>query len=88
MLLILSGIILGDRLFSGSAIAAFGHNGLVEAGSEVFRKLVKFVIAVNFNGFLGGIHDHVAFVAPMKVFVQFDFQAFGKPAVQVIGQLL
>jgi hypothetical protein len=60
---------------------------LVEAGSEVFRKLVELVIAVNLNSFLGGIHDHVAFVAPMKVFVQFDSQVFGEPAVQVIGQL-
>ena len=88
MLLIQIEIGLGGRLFTGSAIAAFGHNSLVEAGSEVFRKLVKLVIAVDFNGFLGGIHDHVAVVAPMKVFIQLDLQVLADPAVEIIGQLL
>jgi hypothetical protein len=37
----------------------------VEATSEAFGKLVKLVVAVNFDGFLGGVHDHVAFMAPM-----------------------
>jgi hypothetical protein len=87
MLLIQIEIGLGGRLLTGSAIAAFGHNGLMEAGSEVFRKLVKLVIAVDFNGFLCGIHDHVAVVAPMEVFFQFDLQILADPAVEVIGQL-
>ena len=72
---------------AGTAIAAFRHNGLVEAGSEAFGELVKFVIAVDFDGFLGGIHDHVAFAAPMKVFIELHFQVLADLAVQVIGQL-
>ena len=52
-----------------AAIAAFCHDGLVEAAAEVVRKLVNLVIAVNFDGFFGSIHDHVAFMAPMEVLV-------------------
>ena len=49
--------------------ATFRHNGLVEAGSEVFRELVNLVIAVDFDGFFGGVHHDVAFVAPMQMLV-------------------
>ena len=73
--------------FSGFAIAALIHDGLVEAVSKVFWQLVKLVIAVNLDGFLGGIHHYVAFVAPMEVFIQFDPQVIADLAVQVIGQL-
>ena len=57
--------------FARLAVAALGHNRIMEAGSKACWKFVKLVVAVNFNGFLGGIHDHVAFVAPMEMFVQF-----------------
>jgi hypothetical protein len=81
-------MLLCGRFFPGAAIAAFSHNGLVEPISEVFRKLVNLVIAVNFDGFFGGIHHDMAFVAPMQMLVQFNSQVFGDPAVQIIGQLL
>ena len=57
--------ILGRGFFPGLAAAALGHNGIMEAGSEAFWELVKLVIAVNLDGFLGGIHYHMAFLAPM-----------------------
>jgi len=38
--------------------------------------------------FFGRIHDHVALFAPMKVFVQLDFQVLADLAVKIIGQLL
>lgn len=60
----------------------------MEAGSEAGGKLVNLVVTVNFNGLFGGIHDHVAFVAPMEMFVQFSLKVFGDSAVQVIGQFL
>jgi hypothetical protein len=60
----------------------------VEAASEAFWELVNLIIAVNFDGFLGGIHYHMAFVAPMEVLVQLDFQVLADLAVKVIGQLL
>jgi len=79
---------LGGRFLSGLAAAAFRHNGIVEAASETFWKLIKLVIAVNFDGFLGSIHHHVAFLAPMEVLVQLDFQVLADLAIKIIGQLL
>ena len=73
--------------FARLAVAALGHNGIVEAGSKAFWKLVKLVVAVNFDGFLGGIHHHVAFVAPMEMLIQFHSQVICDLTVQVIGQL-
>ena len=73
--------------FLGPALAALGHNGLVKAAPKVFWELINLVIAVDFDGFLGGIHHNMAFVAPMKVFVQFHLQIFGNLSVKVIGQL-
>ena len=69
-------------------MAALGHNGIVEPASEAFWKLIKFVIAVNLDGFLGCVHHDVAFVAPMKVLIQLDFQVLADPAIKIIGQLL
>jgi hypothetical protein len=60
----------------------------VEAASEAFWEFVKLVIAVNFDGFLGGIHHDVAFVAPMEMLIQLDFEVLADLAVKVIGQLL
>jgi hypothetical protein len=76
-----------SRFFAGAAVAAFCHNGFVEAISKAFRKLVKFIIAVNFDGFLSGIHYHMAFLAPMQMLVQLDFEVLADLAVEVIGQL-
>jgi hypothetical protein len=59
----------------------------MEAVPEVFGELVNLIIAVDFDGFLGGIHHNMAFVAPMKVFVQFHLQIFGDLSIKVIGQL-
>jgi hypothetical protein len=69
-------------------VAALRHNGIVEAVSEAFWKLVKLIIAVNLDGFLGGVHHDVALVAPMEMFVELEFQVLGDLAVKIIGQLL
>jgi len=81
------GNILGDGFLFRFALAAFRHNGIVETVSEAFWKLVKLIIAVNFDGFLGGVHHDVAFVAPMEMFVELEFQVLGDLAVKIIGQL-
>jgi len=70
-----------------AAIAAFCHDGLVEAVAEIFRQLIDLVIAINFDGFLGGVQHDMAFVAPMKMLVEFGFQVLADLAVKVIGQL-
>jgi hypothetical protein len=59
----------------------------MEAVSEAFRELIKFIITVNLDGFLGGIHHDVAFAAPMQVLIELHFQVLADLAVQVIGQL-
>jgi hypothetical protein len=69
-------------------VLALGHNGLMEAASKVFRELINLVIAINFDGFLGGVHYHMAFVAPMEVLIQLSPQARADFAVKIIGQLL
>ena len=79
---------LSDGFLSGLAAAAFGHNGIVEAASEAFWEHVKLIVAVNLDGFLGGIHHHMALFAPMQVFIQLDFQVLADLAVKIIGQLL
>ena len=79
---------LAGRFFPGLAATAFRHNRIVEAASEAFRELVKFIIAVNLDGFLGRIHDHVAFFAPMEMLIQLDFEVLADLAVKIIGQLL
>jgi hypothetical protein len=79
---------LAGRFLSGLAATAFGHNGIVEAASKALWKLIKLIIAVDLNGFLGGIHHHMAFFAPMEVFVQLDFQVLADLAIKIIGQLL
>ena len=81
------GISLCDGFLFRFALAAFRHNGIVEAGSEAFWKLVKLIIAVNLDGFLGGIHHDVAFVAPMEMFIELEFKVLGDLAVKIIGQL-
>jgi hypothetical protein len=77
----------GGRFLAGAAIAAFRHNGLVEAISEALRELVKFIVAVNLDGFLGGIHHHVAFFAPMQMLIELHLQVLADLAIEVIGQL-
>jgi hypothetical protein len=60
----------------------------VEAASETFWELVKLIVTVNFDSLFCGIHHHVAFVAPMEMLIQLDFEVLADLAVKVIGQLL
>jgi hypothetical protein len=69
------------------AAPALVHDGLVEAVAEGFGEFVNLVIAVDLDGFLGGVHDHVASVAPVEMLVQFGLQVGIDVAVQIIRQL-
>src|SRR5215468_7209030 len=59
----------------------------MEPAAEGFRELVELVIPVDLDGLFGGIHDHVAVVAPVKMLLQLDSHAGVRGAVQIIGQL-
>ena len=67
---------------------ALSHDGLVEATTESFGKLEDLIITVDLDGFLGGIHDHMTFVAPMKVFIEFFSQAGVSVSIKVVGQFV
>jgi hypothetical protein len=46
---------------------ALGDDRGTKPGSEVIGKFVEFGVAVNLDGFLGGIADNIAVVAPGQV---------------------
>ena len=50
----------------GFATAGYGRS---ELGFKVFGEFVQLGIAVDFNGFFGGIADYIAVVAPSQVLV-------------------
>lgn len=79
--------VLLNVLFVMFRVSALAHNGVVEAGPEGVRKLVNLIISIYFNRLFGGVENHVAFVAPMKVLIKFSFEALCNFAVQVIRQL-
>jgi hypothetical protein len=66
---------------------AFVHDGLVEAVAKGFWQFVNLVVSVDLDGLFGCVHDHVASVAPMEMFVQFGFQVGIEVAVEIVGQL-
>ena len=51
---------------------ALGDDSSLELGAEGIWKVVNFVVAVNLDGHLGGIADHVAVMAPLEMLFQFD----------------
>jgi hypothetical protein len=58
----------------GFLLLAFtlGNNSSLEFGTEGIRKVVNFVVAVNLDGHLCGIANHIAVVAPLEMLFQFD----------------
>jgi hypothetical protein len=62
-------------------LLALGHDGGAEAAAEVVGQFVKLRVAVDFDGFLGGIANHIAVVAPGEVVLQLDFCRFVENAV-------
>jgi hypothetical protein len=74
-----------DRLGAGFFLLTLSHDGRSEAPAEVFRKFVELRIAIDFNGLLGGVADHVAVVAPSQVVFQFSAGAGVEDAVKVVG---
>jgi hypothetical protein len=69
-------------------LLALGHDGRAETPAKIFRQFVELGVAVDFDGFLGGVADHVAVVAPGKMVFELDFSLIVEDAVQIIGQLV
>lgn len=65
-------------------VSALAHDSVVKAGPEGVWKLVNLIISIDLNGLFGGIKNHMAFVAPMQVLIQFRLEALCDLAVKVI----
>ena len=61
----------------------FGNDGTAKAGAKVFRQRIKLGVAINLDGLLGGVADHVAVMALSQVVFQFSFGAVVKDPIQV-----
>ena len=61
-----------------------GDDCLVESVSDGIWEGVNVVIAVDFDGFAGGIADHKAVMAPLQVLFQLRFELDINIAVQVL----
>jgi hypothetical protein len=64
---------------------ALGHNGGAETVTEVVGEFVKLGVAVDLDGLLGGVANHVAVVAPSQMVFQFGFGTVVEDAVQIVG---
>jgi hypothetical protein len=66
-------------------LLALGHDGGTKTAAEVFREFVQLGIAINLDGLLGGIADHIAVMAPRKMIFQFGLRAVVDDAVEIVG---
>ena len=64
---------------------ALGDNGGTETVAQIVGEFVKLGIAVNLDGFLSGIANYVAVVAPSEMILQFNLGALINNAIKVIG---
>ena len=69
-------------LFASLALA---YDGGSEPVPEVVGEFVELGIAVDLDGFLGGIADHVAVVAPRQVIFELGFGPRVERAIEVVG---
>src|ERR1022692_3380097 len=68
-------------------LLALGHDGGAETRAEIFGQFVQLRVAINLDGLLRGVTNHIAVVAPGKMIFQLDFRTLVEDAVQIIGQL-
>jgi hypothetical protein len=45
-------------------LLAFGHDGGAETAAEIVGQFVELGVAIDFDGFLGGVANDIAIVAP------------------------
>src|SRR5580704_18727961 len=64
-----------------------GDDGSAKAGAKVLREFVELRVAINLDGLLGRIADHVAVMAPRQMIFQFSFCARINHAIKIVRQL-
>jgi hypothetical protein len=65
-------------------LLALGHDGGAEAATKVFGQFVKLGVAIDLDGFLGGVANYIAVVAPGEMVLEFDFCLLVENAIQIV----
>jgi hypothetical protein len=65
-------------------LLTLGHDGGTKAGAKVIGQFIQLRVAIDLNGFLRGITNDVAVMAPGKMILQLDFCRFVEDAIQII----
>ena len=67
---------------------ALSHDGRPEPRSQIVGQFIKVRATVDFDGFAGGVTNHVAVVAPRQMIVEFGLGPGVQHAIEVIRQLV
>jgi hypothetical protein len=67
--------------------ATLGHNGGMQTLTEICRKLVDLVFAIDSDGLAGGIEDDFAVMALADVSLDLGEEAWVNFAIEVVGKL-
>jgi hypothetical protein len=59
--------------------------GCTKPGAQVARQFIELGVAVDFDGLLSGVANHVAVVAPGEMVFQFSLGAGINDSIQVVG---
>lgn len=74
---------LGFGAFFGGV--ASGHDGGPETVGKVFREFVGLAVAIDVDGFTGGVDDHFAVVAGSEVLFDFSEEIGLDLSIEVVG---
>src|SRR5437879_3695077 len=65
-------------------LLALGHDGGTQPRAEIFGQFVELGVAINLDGLLRGVTNHIAVVAPGKMVLQLDLCSLVEHPVQII----
>jgi len=65
-----------------SALAAFGHNGLVQALAQIFGQLVQLVAAVDLDGLPRRVQRDLAVLALFEMMLEIGTQRNGRVLIE------
>src|SRR5580658_3834421 len=66
---------------------ALGNDRGAKPGAKIFWQFVEFRVAINLDGLLGRVANHIAVVAPRQMIFQFSLRARINRTVKVVSQL-
>jgi len=77
--------VLLEALLGLFALLALRHDRRAEARAKIIRELVELGVAINLDGLLGGIADHIAVVAPSQMIFELGLGPIVEGPIQVVG---